>query len=275
MAQGIWRSLYLLVLLSVAAASAAGEFSDYRALWVTRFDYASTNAATVNAIVDNAARLGITDLMFQVRGRADALYDSSFEPRAENLNPGWDPLQTAIDRAHGHGIKLHAWINTMPLWQGTTPPQDSAHPFYQTNPSHRIHDAFGNPQPLGSSYVTANPISQAWHDHVNNVASDIVSKYDVDGLHMDYIRWLGSTAWSDLPQDPVSLQAFTDATGLPAVSTHAESYRDFIRGRIGDLVSSVSQTAHGLDPGIDVSAAVWRDPDVGRSQVLQDYRVWI
>ena len=185
--------IILLVLFAQSSAAVFADFSDYRSLWVTRFDYASTNAATVNHIVDNAARLGITDLMFQVRGRADAHYNSNFEPRAQNLANGWDPLQTAIDRAHSHGIKLHAWINTMPLWQGTTPPLTGTtppHPFYNNSPSYRIHDTAGNPQPLNSSYVIANPILPEWHTHVTNVVGDIVSQYDVDGVHMDYIRWL-------------------------------------------------------------------------------------
>ena len=273
-----YRSAILAVLSATAVATnCVAEFTDYRALWVTRWDYWYSNPSTVNAIVDNAASMGITDLMFQVRGRADAFYDSSVEPRAEGLSTTWDPLQTAIDRAATHGIKLHAWINSMPLWYGETAPQQGtqpAHPFYHS-PSYRVHDLSGNPQPLNPTYVVANPILPQWHDHVANVVTDLVSNYDVDGVHLDYTRWLGPTAWADLPHDNASHQMFTDATGLPATSGNVEAYRNFIRSRITDFVANVQSAADAADPNVELSAAVWRDPDVGRSQVLQDYRVWM
>ena len=271
-----WASLSVLT-VAIVATQCAAEFSDYRALWVTRWDYWYTNPSTVHAIVDNAASMGITDLMFQVRGRADAFYESAVEPRAEGLSNNWDPLQTAIDRAASHGMNLHAWINTMPLWYGETPPQAGTqppHPFYHS-PSYRVHDLNGSPQPLNSTYVVANPILPEWHNHVADVVTDIVNNYEVDGVHLDYTRWLGPTGWSDLPHDTASHQMFTDATGLPATAANVEPYRNFIRSRITDFVANIRSAADAADPNLELSAAVWRDPDVGRSQVLQDYRTWM
>ncbi len=254
-------------------------FHTFRGLWVTRWDYRNGNASTVQTIVDNAASLGITDLVFQVRGRSDAYYDSNFEPRAEALGGTWDPLQVAIDAAHNKGIKLHAWINTMPLWLGTTAPNPARlpqHTFYNTDPSFRIYDAGGNPQPLNSSYVIANPILPEWQSHVNDVVGDIAANYNVDGIHLDYVRWLGSTSYSDLPHDDYSHQLFQQATGRDASNpSNAEAYREYIRERITDLVRDLGSTIDSVDPAVDLSAAVWRDPDVGHDQVLQDYRVWL
>ena len=109
---------FLFVFLMIPSAFAQ-EFQDYKGLWVSRFDYRNGSASTVRNIVDNAASMGITDLLFQVRGHGDAYYNSSVEPRSNTLSGTWDPLQVAIDRAQTHGMKLHAWINTMPLWSGT------------------------------------------------------------------------------------------------------------------------------------------------------------
>jgi len=270
----------MLVLAGSACVEPAwGEFADLRAMWVTRFDYRNGNAATVQQIVNNVASLGISDLVFQVRGQSDAYYDSNFEPRSTSLGGSWDPLQVAIDAAHSQGIKVHAWVNTMPLWNGTTPPSTSTpiqHSFYNTNPSFRIIDSNGVPQPLQSGYVSANPVLPEWQSHVNDVANDIVSRYDVDGLHLDYIRWTGSTAFENLPHDSYSHQLFNQATGLDgSLSSNASAYRDYIRGRVTDLVGSISTTVHTAKPDVALSAAVWRDPDVGYSQVLQDYRTWL
>ena len=121
----------------------------------------------------------------------------------------------------------------------------------------------------------ANPILPEWHTHVSNVAADIVSNYDVDGIHLDYVRWLGDTSWASLPHDSQSHQLFTDATGLSATSGNANAYRQFIRDQITSLVTQVGSTVDSIDPAADFSAAVWRDPDVGSSQVLQEYRTWM
>jgi uncharacterized lipoprotein YddW (UPF0748 family) len=267
-----------LLLILIVATQVSAEFNEWRGLWLTRFDYQFTNEATVRAMVDNAATLGITDLMFQVRGQGDAFYNSNFEPRAASLAGNWDPLAVAIDQANSHGINLHAWINTMPLWNGTTAPPTGttpSHPFYETSPSHRVHDLNGNPQPLTNGYVIGNPISQAWHDHVNNVVDDILTQYDVAGVHLDYTRWLGDTSWTSLPHDAASHQMFTAETGLSATSNNANEYRDFIKDRITDLVGSVKTTVDSHGPEPLLSAAVWRDPDVGSTQVLQKYRDWM
>ncbi len=260
-------------------AATTGDFADFRGLWVSRFEYRNLGPSGVQQIVADAASMGITDLVFQVRGQGDAYYDSAFEPRAQALSGSWDPLQTAIDAAHANGMKLHAWINTMPLWNGTTAPSTSTsipHPWYHTNPSYRVEDLNGNLQPLKSGYVIANPINPQWQQHVNNVADDIVSNYDVDGLHLDYIRYIGSIAHDDLPHDAQSHAMFQTATGLDAANpSNVGAYQQYIRDRITGLVGDLQTTVKAADPNAQLSAAVWRDPDIGTNSYLQEYRTWL
>jgi len=260
-------------------AAATGDFADFRALWVSRFEYRNLGPSGVQQIVNDAASMGITDLLFQVRGQGDAYYDSAFEPRAQALSRSWDPLQTAIDAAHAQDMKIHAWINTMPLWNGTSAPSTSTtipHPFYNTNPSYRVEDLNGNLQPLQSGYVIANPINPEWQQHVNNVADDIVSNYDVDGLHLDYIRYIGSIAHDSLPHDAQSHAMFLAETGLDAANPgNVGPYRQYIRDRITDLVGDLQTTVKAADPNAQLSAAVWRDPDIGTNDYLQEYRTWL
>ena len=255
-------------------------FTEFRAMWVTRFDYRNGNENTVRQIVQDAASLGVTDLLFQVRGKSDAYYDSSFEPRAEGLAlPNWDPLEIAIDEAHSLGMNLHAYINSMPLWRGTAAPVDNSHPFHNTNPSFRRFDINGIPEdPLNQNgeYASANPILPEVHTHINNVVNDIATNYDVDGVHLDYIRWLGNQNFDTLPHDAQSHQMFFNATGLDAADpANATAYRGYIRDRITDLVASLSNTLHTADPDAKLSAAVWRDPDIAFNDRLQDYETWL
>src|SRR5215204_6559942 len=134
--------------------------------------------------MQRAQTLGITDMIFQVRGQADAYYNSAYEHRQL---ASFDPLQVAVTEAHSRGIKLHAWINTMPLWRGSTLPVGSDYLINQ-HPEYWIRDSGDTPQPLNSSYVTVNPTMPEVRAHLQNVVRDIASKYAIDGLHLDYTR---------------------------------------------------------------------------------------
>ena len=93
---------------------------EVRAVWVTRFAYNSVT--DVKGIIDRAAAAGFNVVYFQIRGNGDAYYKSALSPWAKKLtgtlgkDPGWDPLQTAIDEAHAKGIQLHAYWNVFAGW---------------------------------------------------------------------------------------------------------------------------------------------------------------
>ncbi|MEN1679296.1 MAG: family 10 glycosylhydrolase [Planctomycetota bacterium] len=266
-----------------STATAGDSFGDFRAMWVSRFEYSTSNPASVTQVISNAASMGVTDVLFQVRAQGDAYYDSNVEPRAQRLFGTWDPLQTAIDAANNEGIRVHAWINTMPIWRGSTGPTDSSHPFYDNDPSLRRFNLAGTPEnPLDANgeYASFNPVLDQTHEHINSVVNDIVTNYDVDGVHLDYIRWLGSQSHSLLPHDPLAQDLFNQATGLDAANpSSAPAYRDFIADRITDMVTDVKATVDSVETStgrtIDLSAAVWRDPDIARNDRLQDYRTWL
>ncbi|WP_261342235.1 family 10 glycosylhydrolase [Aeoliella mucimassa] len=275
-------------LLLLPAFNARAEFSDFRGLWVSRYEYSMSDPSSVEQIMANAASAGFTDVMFQVRGQSDAYYNSSFEPRSERLTGRWDPLDTAVTAAHSNGLKLHAWVNTMPLWRGSSLPDSSNHPYYNTDPSFRRQDIDGNYEsptdgtayPTNGEYASVNPILPEVHDHINNVITDIASNYEVDGVHLDYIRWIGSQTFDTLPHDAESHQLFLDSSGLDAGnSRNSSTYRNFIKDRITDLVGSLKTSIDSVETNtgrsIDLSAAVWRDPDVAESDRLQDYRTWM
>ena len=198
--------------------------------------------------------MGITDLIFQVRGKADAYYDSNFEPRSERLSGSWDPLQTAVDAAHANGIKLHAWLNAAPLWRNSAAPVDGNHSFYNTNPSFRRFDLSGtveDPLSPNGEYASANVILPEVHTHINNVVNDIVTNYDVDGIHLDYIRWLGNQSFNTLPHDDQSHQLFNQATGLDGSdAANATAYRDYIKDRVTDLVASIKSTVDTAEQSV-------------------------
>jgi uncharacterized lipoprotein YddW (UPF0748 family) len=165
---------------------------EMRGLWVAtvaNIDWPSRTTLTadqqraeLSSILDRGAAAGFNTIIFHVRPASDAVYRSAIEPWASMLSgtqgtdPGYDPLQYAIDQAHARGLQLHAWIN--PFRAGNT--SDSAklaatHLFRTRRDLIRVY----------GSQLWLDPGETDVQDHVMRVIDDIVTRYDIDGLHAD------------------------------------------------------------------------------------------
>lgn len=187
---------------------------EMRGVWVTRWTYSSPT--DVQNIMKSLGDAGFNAVFFQVRGTFDAYYDSAHEPWASRLaglgtDPGWDPLAVAVEAGHANGLQVHAYINTFPMWSGTSEPNSSGIPHaYESNP-----DWLLDGMTLNSSYVFADPAEPGVQARVAAVAADIEAKYDVDGVHLDYIRYHAKGAGSGPRQAHIeaTAQAVNDVVG--------------------------------------------------------------
>lgn len=291
----------ILQLMATAALAVVGSaradltadqtpFHSFRGLWADRFDYSST--ATIQTLFQRAQALGVTDVVFQVRGQADAYYNNNggLEVKASGVSASYDPLGIAVTEGHARGIKVHAWINTMPLWNARqngatvydyTPTAPAGH-LINTHPEYWIRDADNNPLPFptsGSGYVIVNPALPEVRAHLNNVARTIVQNYAVDGLHLDYIRLYnanpGDTNALEYPADPVTEGLFQlQYAGMTPTGNPTE-FRNWMADQITTLVRSIRTTVKDARPSAQLTAAVWRDADIGVDSYQQDWARWI
>ncbi len=252
---------------AATAATAAGAPADIgpeagptelRGVWLTRFEWSDGSATDLQQTLAEIADAGFNTVFFQVRGNFDAYYDSRLEPWAAALSgslgtdPGWDPLQVAVDEAHRHGLQLHAYINVAPLWRGPAPvPGEFHYPFKKGNGIRlapwRVADEDGVPMPFNDGYVFAslgNPDVRAW---TAAVAADIAGRYDVDGIHLDYIRYPGP----GYSHDPVSEARFVQDTAAGGALAGL-SWSDWQRAMVQDTVRQVRDAVD-----VPVTAAVW------------------
>jgi uncharacterized lipoprotein YddW (UPF0748 family) len=218
---------------------------ELRGIWVTRWTYSSEEDIT--ALIQDIANAGFNTVYFQIRGNFDAYYDSSIEPWAKGLtgelgkDPGWDPLQTAVTVGHEQNLEIHAYINVFPFWSGSTPPSSSTPTHaYLEHPDWVVADEDGKTMELRSGYVFASPGNPDVRARVAAVAADIESKYAVDGIHLDYIRYPGD----EYSHDPVSEAAFA-ASGA---TDWGNWQREQVKATVGGVSEAVS---------VPVSAAVW------------------
>ncbi len=281
--------------------TATPVWAEFRGMWVTRFDWTSGTApadpAKIDEIVGNAAYAGINAIFFQVRANGDAYYAPGLEPWAKRVSgvygqapsPAWDPLAYFISKAHAQGIQLHAYLNIYPVWDDCDEAPNAnvwPRPLYWG-----LRDAHGvtagklhglqwtqSGDVHCSGYVRAAPSSAYFDDHLLAVVSDLVTRYDIDGIHLDHIRYGGNTTSCD----PVS-QAASGVSCFSAAPSGYASYQDWQRAQVNGTVSKLYHHAVNLDPSVMVSAAVWPvyvdywgwGASEGYHDYFQDSKSWI
>jgi len=259
---------------------------EFRGLWVDSFHPGLRTAAEVRQLVTEARAGHFNALLVEVRRRGDAFYHSRLEPKAADIKPpDFDPLGELLALAHdtnsGPRLEVHAWIVTYNIWnrKGTIPPQ-SNHPF-------RLHPDWLTRTDRGTTWDGANYAFDPGHpgvqQHTFKVVMDIISRYDVDGLHFDYVRYSGPE-WG---YNEVAVERFKSAfrrTSVPLPNDPV--WLQFRRDQVTALVRKVYLSAAALKPQVKISAAtitwapgIQSDSEWVRSAaystVLQDWRSWM
>ncbi len=167
---------------------------EFRAAWIAtvdNIDWPSKRGLPVEqqkqeliALLDRAHELNMNAIIFQVRPSADALYDSPLEPWSEYLTgqqgkapePYYDPLAFAIEEAHKRGLELHAWFNPYRAWHPAAKGAPATDHITMMQPDWvRTYGAYKWMDP-------GHPEAAAFSKHV---IMDVVTRYDVDGIHID------------------------------------------------------------------------------------------
>jgi uncharacterized lipoprotein YddW (UPF0748 family) len=221
--------------------------------WPSRRDLtADQQRAELIDILDRAVGAGLNTIVFHVRPAGDALYASSLEPwgimltGTQGTSPGYDPLAFAVDEAHKRGLELHAWIN--PFRAGNTADTTrmvAPHLFRSRRDLIRIYG--GN--------IWMDPGEPDVQDHSMRVIADIVSRYDIDGLHADdyfYPYQINDNAGRLVPfPDDDSYSKYSG--GLPR--------DDWRRANIDRFVERLYREVHAIKPHVKVGLSpfgIWR-----------------
>ena len=142
---------------------------------------ASTQKAQLISILNKMESMNMNAIIFQVRPHADAVYKSSLEPWSHwlsgrmGVSPGYDPLQFCIEQAHARGIEVHAWFNPFRALSNASTPTSSNH---ITRKKPYLIKKYANYKWMDISKSESRQIAV-------NVISDVVRRYDVDGVHLD------------------------------------------------------------------------------------------
>ena len=181
----------LAVAAVTATVNAANPKREFRGGWmhtVYQPQYSQKGTQELQAYLisqlDSLQAAGINAILFQVRPSADAFYPSELEPWSRFLTkngaapkPYWDPLQFMIDESHRRGMELHAWLNP---YRVTTSPKEKLAPGHLY---HREPERFVVYK--GDKKMYFDPGLPQNRQFIEDVVMDIVTRYDVDGIHFD------------------------------------------------------------------------------------------
>jgi uncharacterized lipoprotein YddW (UPF0748 family) len=286
--------------------------TEVRALWVVRTTLSSP--AAIATMVAAAKAGGFNTLLVQVRGRGDAYFQNGIEPRPASLGaqPSFDPLAAVIAGGHDAGLRVHAWVNVNLVSSANELPAARTHVVYRHPEWLMVPRAIAeelaavdprSPGYLGrlARYVRTqpgeleglylSPVSPQSAQYTTSVVRDIVERYDIDGLHLDYIRY----PRDDFDYGRDTLTAFRDSVAVdlgaadrrrydrrladhePLIYTQAfpERWRAFRAARLTALLTSLGKTAKAIRPSAIVSVAVVPDAQEAAAHRLQDWRGWL
>ena len=273
--------------------SAAHGRQEMRGLWVVRDSLTSPTSITHVVAMAKAHRFNA--LFVQIRGRGDAFYQSSLEPRAEELagQPNtFDPLAEVLRQGHAAGLQVHAWMNTCYVWGAGRRPYSGRHIVNQ-HPEWLARDAqnhylLKSGKECEGAFLT--PANLEARRHIHDVFLDVVRHYDVDGIHFDYVRYPNSEYdYSDsaLARFQAEMEPLVAAPERLALArreghdrlawTHAYTtqWQQFRRRQVTEMVGEISQDIKAIKPWVIISAAVFADSKDALNSRGQDWKTWL
>jgi uncharacterized lipoprotein YddW (UPF0748 family) len=246
----------------------------YRALWVDAFHDGMKSPAQVEKLVADAHRANLNALIVQVRKAGDAYFNRSDEPRASDIQgpTDFDPLAYVIRLAHASypRIEVHAWLNT--FFAGESSAMYVRH-----------GDQWGNRTSDGSTSGYVDPGVPEVQIYTHQVFMDVARNYDIDGLHMDFVRYPGAE-WGYSPEAVGLYMLETGARAAPAPDD--ERWKEWRRTRVTAFVRDLHADLKLENPALKLSGALicfgggpataadWPRTSA-YSSVLQDWRDWM
>lgn len=249
---------------------------EIRGVWVAtvgRMDWPRANVESLqkeefSKYLDKFEQYNVNAVIMQIRPCADAFYASSYEPWSDVLtgrqghDPGYDVLQWLIDQTHARGMEFHAWMNPYRI-------SNNANAFATSGAA--SHPAKLHPEwtMRYDNLLMYRPAVPEVKDLLVNIIDELITKYDVDGVHFDDYFY----------PYPKSGVAIDDQADYTRYGVGYSSIGDFRRGQVNDVIERIHNVIAAKKPGVVFSISpfgIWRnkasDPQYGSdSSGLQNY----
>jgi uncharacterized lipoprotein YddW (UPF0748 family) len=258
----------------------------------------------IPSLIDTARGIGATDLFVQVYRGGRAWFETSLADAspfdAARDAAGADPLAVLLRDAHAAGLRVHAWVNVLSLAQNRSAPllRDLGRDAVLVDQRGRSlldYPNFEVPAPDGTFYrmgtpaLWLDPAAIGLSEHLAACFAELVTRHpELDGLHLDYIRYPDVLPFAPGSRFGVGLDfghgkstraLFHEQTGLDAPGTQSQANADawdaWRRDQLSALVAAIRSAVRAVRPQLEISAAVIPFADRAYLSLLQDWRRWL
>ncbi len=300
--------------LSPNQEMAAAETLPYRGLWVLCEGSLRVleEPARIRQLIEHAVALEVTDLFVQVYRGGRAWYrtkQADSQPFQVILErTGVDPLAEVIAQAHRSGLRVHAWVNVYSLNQNREAPilkdlgrtavlvDRKGRSLLDYPPGGDLPETDRDWYRMGTPGIYLDPGAPGVAERLVASFEELITGYpELDGLHLDYIRYPGVLPFSpgsrfgvglDFGYGPKTRLRFQRETGLmgpfvPAsLSTspsivNANRWDAWRRDKVSELVGNIGEMSERVRPGLRLSAAVISYLDRAYLSLGQDWQKWL
>ncbi len=244
---------------------------EWRGLWVDAWNKGFNSPEQVKEVVNMAVQYGYNAIVVQARRRGDAIYfptAPNTEPRISSLPANFDVLAEYIKQAHANNIEVHAWITTF-LVSTSTLPTSSKH-VCNAHPEYLMENAQGEKNISEGYYLDpGNPNALAWNERV---VMDLVTHYDIDGIHFDYVRYPQANSG----YNPTAIARYNQEYGLTGKPASDDAkFSEWRRRQITDWLRIMYARIMMVKPSMKVSAATFAGRSDAFHNRFQDWATWM
>lgn len=172
-----------------------------KAMWLSQFDLNGVYTdgghqrakqdyhVLIERILDRVIETGINTVIVQLRPNMDSIYPSNICPMSRYVvgeygrDAAYDPFEILLEEAHERGLSVHAWINPL---RGMLTDE-----ILQISDKYPVKQLYQDPSSRNTVLVEQdgrwylNPAYHEARELIVNGAREILTNYNVDGLHMD------------------------------------------------------------------------------------------
>ena len=263
--------------------------SEVRAMWLDRGTIVKARSEDdLIKIFDRMAKAGINTVFFETVNSGYPIYPSRVAPQQNPLVRGWDPLKAAVKLAQERNMELHAWVWVFAIVNQRhneiiNLPPDYPGPILSRHPDWGITDQDGNSFHYHSGKAFLDPANPKVQRYLSLLLEEIATNYDVDGIHLDYIRYpfQSPTGEYNYGYGTASRRKFKQMTGVDPMELNFgdnlwSQWTGFRLKQVDNFVSAVSQRLKAKRPDLILSTAVFPMPRQERlNKIQQHWEKWV
>lgn len=275
--------------------------AEIRAMWLDRGTIVRAGSkARLAVIFDQLQAAGINTVFIETVNASYPIYPSRVAPQQNPLTRRWDPLEAAVELAHERDMELHAWIWVFAAGNQLhnrllNQPASYPGPVLAAHPTWAGYDNQGRTIPPGQTKPFFDPANSDLRRYLLRLVEEIITRYDVDGLQLDYIRYPFQDPSADRTYgygvaarqqfeaiagiDPLLISPRLDLRQTAAVQERQrflwDRWTEFRTQQVTSFVAETSRLVRRERPDIVLSTAVFAKPEHERLQkIQQDWGTW-